>query len=65
MGGEIGGESDDEVDNFDDSILSNFVPVPIPILNEKRAVTDALARLQTDNAPVMWPSIDSVPVNEF
>jgi len=27
MGGEIGGESDDEVDNLDDSVLSNFVPV--------------------------------------
>ena len=64
-GGEIGGESDDEVDNLDDSVLSNFVPVHIPIPNEERAVADALARLQTDNASVMWPCIDGVPVNEF
>ena len=53
MDGEIGDESDDEVDNLNDSVLSNFVPVPIPIPNEKRAVADALARLQTDTAPVM------------
>ncbi|EXX78939.1 hypothetical protein RirG_010410 [Rhizophagus irregularis DAOM 197198w] len=48
-----------------DSVLSNFVPVPIPIPNEERAVADTLVRLQSDTDPVMWPRIDGVPVNEF
>ncbi len=42
---EIGGKSDDKVDNLDNFILSNFVPIPIPILNKKRVIADAFVRL--------------------
>ena len=45
MGSKIGGKSDDEVDNLNDFILSNFVPIPIPILNKKRVIADAFVRL--------------------
>jgi hypothetical protein len=67
MGCELGSEIDDEeVDNLDDSsILNNFVPIPISIPSEERAVADILTRLQTETASVMWPNIDRVFINEF
>ncbi|RIA78648.1 hypothetical protein C1645_842766 [Glomus cerebriforme] len=49
--GEIGGEIDDN-DVLYDSMLNNFVSMPIPILNEERTITDALDRMQTNTPPI-------------
>ena len=65
MSGEIVAKMDEEDGVLDDSVFNNFVPVPIPVPNEDSAVVDVLARMQADTAPVAWPCIDGVPVNEF
>lgn len=56
---------DNNGDGLEDSIDSNFVPVPLPSPNEGRAIADALGRMQTDETPLMWPNIDGNPINEF
>ena len=56
---------DNNGDGLEDSIDSNFVPVPLPSPNEGCAIADALGRMQTDETPLMWPNIDGNPINEF
>jgi hypothetical protein len=64
-----GDDDDDEIDVdsdvLEDSLVSNFVPVPFPIPDEKSAIAETLTRLRFDTETVMWPNIDGVPVNEF
>ncbi|RIB17779.1 hypothetical protein C2G38_2186428 [Gigaspora rosea] len=43
----------------------SFVPVSPPLNHEDNAINNALARIQTDDAPIAWPNIDASPVNEF
>ena len=43
----------------------NFVPIPLPSPNEETAIDDTLARMQAGVNPVLWPTIDVTPVNEF
>jgi ATP-dependent DNA helicase PIF1 len=62
--GEYFNNIDDETET-EDIIASNFVPAPLPSPNEECAIGDALSRMQTDNTPIMWPSIDGNPINEF
>jgi len=45
--------SDDDDDNSEDVIGSNFVPAPIPSPNEDRAIADALDRMQDNEPPIM------------
>ena len=59
-----------EVDNNnndpEDSINSNFIPAPLPPPNEEHAIADTLSRIQgNNNTPIVWPNIDGSPINEF
>src|SRR3954451_21680777 len=54
---------DDESRN--ETISRTFVPSIIPTPRETTAINDTLNRVQSNNAPVMWPEIDGIPINEF
>ena len=49
----------------DDMIIQNFIPAPFPLRNENQVIDDALARMQSETSPVMWPNIDDTAINEF
>ncbi len=53
LGSKMNSKIDNKVDDFDNSILNNFVFILISISNKKRAVTDVLVQLQTDTTSVM------------
>ncbi|GBC15565.1 ATP-dependent DNA helicase PIF1 [Rhizophagus irregularis DAOM 181602=DAOM 197198] len=55
----------DDDDVYEDMIGSNFVPAPLPSPNEEQAIGDTLNRMQDNDLPIMWPSIDGTPINEF
>jgi hypothetical protein len=57
--------SDVDSEELDDTIGSNFVSAPLPSPNEERAIADTFERLQSGDAPVMWPVINGTPINEF
>ena len=52
-------------DGLEDSVDRNFVPIPLPSPNEESAIDDTLTRMQAGVNPVLWPTIDVTPVNEF
>ncbi|CAG8719914.1 12376_t:CDS:2, partial [Racocetra fulgida] len=62
---------EDYLDNDHDSdnketITYNFVSTLVSSHNEDRAISATLARMQDENNPaIMWPNIDSHPINEF
>lgn len=45
--------------------MITFVPSNTPTRRETTAISDTLNRVQSNNAPIMWPEIDGVPINEF
>ncbi|RGB39303.1 hypothetical protein C1646_754740 [Rhizophagus diaphanus] len=49
----------------DDTIGSNFVPVPLPSPNKEQAIGDTLNRVQDNDIPITWPNIDGTPINKF
>ncbi|CAG8803458.1 10099_t:CDS:2 [Cetraspora pellucida] len=56
----------DNNDNEDEDIItSNFVSAPLPSSNEESAIADTLGRMQASNLPIMWLNIDRNPINEF
>ena len=61
------GEYDFDDDNNDPegTIGSNFIPTPFPSPTEKCAIADACGRIQANDDPIMWPDIDGHPINEF
>ena len=45
--------------------MRNFVLTPAPSSSEEHAIDDALARMQSETDPVMWPTIDGNAINKF
>ncbi|CAG8622461.1 21469_t:CDS:2 [Cetraspora pellucida] len=56
---------DNNDDEDEDIITSNFVPAPLLSFNEESAIADTLGRMQASNLPIMWLNIDGNPINEF
>jgi hypothetical protein len=56
---------DDGNNEAEDTIVSNFVPTPLPSPNEENAIANTLGRMQTNSTPIMWSNIDGSPINEF
>ncbi|CAG8606715.1 20363_t:CDS:2 [Rhizophagus irregularis] len=49
-----------DADHLDELYFS-----PFPLRNENHVIDDALARMQSETGPVMWPNIDDTAINEF
>jgi len=56
-------ESDHE--NDDDVITRSFVPLLSSTDCEDIAIKNTLNRIQDEEQPIIWPQINSNPVNEF
>ena len=54
-----------EEENGEDGIARSFVPLPASTRREDTAINETLNRMQTNNAPILWPEIDGFPINEF
>ena len=61
----INDEISTEEENSKDGIGRSFVPLPASTRREDTAINETLNRMQTNNAPILWPEIDGFPINEF
>ncbi|PKK60286.1 hypothetical protein RhiirC2_793548 [Rhizophagus irregularis] len=53
---------DSETDN---TIIRNFIPAPFPLCSENHVIDDALAHMQSEPGPVIWPNINDTAINKF
>uniref|UniRef100_U9SKQ4 Helitron helicase-like domain-containing protein n=1 Tax=Rhizophagus irregularis (strain DAOM 181602 / DAOM 197198 / MUCL 43194) TaxID=747089 RepID=U9SKQ4_RHIID len=49
----------------DNTIIRNFIPAPFPLCSENHVIDDALAHMQSEPGPVMWPNINDTAINKF
>src|SRR5581483_11805034 len=58
-------EGEDVNDNEDKVVSRTFVPLLPPTNREDVAINETLDRMQNNDPPLLWPTIESTPINEF